>query len=124
MLLLGFGVLAAPIAWGLALVSLYAIATHNCFPGEAPLQMPLWNVEWLLATIACVALLICIGAGALSYWSWRDSYHGNPAATSLVLFGEGRTRFLSIWGALTSLLFAILMVISLVGLFMVPSCGS
>ena len=118
------GILAGPIAWSLALFSLYAIASHNCFPGSAPRAAALWNAGWVLAAIAGAALVVCIVAGLLSYRSWRDTYGERCDWSPLIQFGEGRSRFLAMWGALTSLLFAILMVISLVALFVVPSCGS
>jgi hypothetical protein len=119
---LAFGVLASPVAWALALFALYAIASHNCFPGSAPRAAGLWNAGSVLGAIAGGALLVCIISGLVSAWAWRRSYAENPQASALIQFGEGRTRFLAVWGALTSLLFAILMAVSLVPLFVVPSC--
>ncbi len=121
---LAFGVVASPVAWLLALFALYAIASYNCFSGRAPDPNGLWNTHWMLAGIAGGALFVCAVAGVFSVWAWRRSYAENPQARTLIQFGEGRTRFLAVWGALTSLLFAILMVVSLVPLFVVPSCGS
>ncbi len=121
---IAFGILAGPIAWGLALLCLYAIASHNCFSGATPRDTALWDNQWLLATIAGAALVVCIVAGLVSYRSWRDTYGERFDWARLIQFGEGRSRFLATWGALTSLLFAILMVVSLVSLVVVPSCGS
>jgi hypothetical protein len=121
---IAFGILAGPIAWWLALFCLYAIASHNCFPGGSPIEAPLWHYKWTLAAIGCAALVVCIVGGLVSYRSWRKTYGERFGMARLVQFGEGRSRFLSMWGALTSLLFAILMVVSLVALFVVPSCGS
>ena len=121
---IAFGILAGPTAWGLALLSLYAIASHNCFSGDMPREIALWNNEWLLAAIAGAALAVCIVAGLVSYRFWRDTYGERFDWARLIQFGEGRSRFLAMWGALTSLLFAILMVVSLVSLVVVPSCGS
>jgi hypothetical protein len=118
-----FGILAGPIAWWLALFSLYAIASHNCFPGGTPRQAPLWHDELVLATIAGAALVVCVIAGLVSYRSWRETYGERIGVAPLVQFGEGRSRFLAMWGALTSLLFAILMIVSLIPLVVVPLCG-
>jgi hypothetical protein len=123
-ILLAFGVIASPVAWGLALFALFAIASHNCFPGAAPRPTELWDADWMLGVIAGGALVICAVAGLISYWSWRMTYKENPSASAMIQFGEGRTRFVAIWGALTSLLFGILMVVSLIPLFVVPTCGS
>jgi len=122
--LLAFGVIASPVAWGLALYTLYAIASQNCFPGATPRATELWNADWILGVIASAAFVVCLVAGLVSYWSWRVSYRENPRAESPIQFGEGRTRFLATWGALTSLLFGILMVLCAIPLFVVPTCGS
>ncbi|MGH6749257.1 MAG: hypothetical protein ACRECI_08055 [Methyloceanibacter sp.] len=119
-----FGVLAAPIAWWLALFSLYAIASHNCFPGGSPRATALWNAQWVLAAIGVAALVICVIAGLVSYRSWRETYGDLVDRDRLVQFGEGRSRFLAMWGALTGLLFAILMVVSLIPLVVIPLCAS
>jgi heme/copper-type cytochrome/quinol oxidase subunit 2 len=123
-ILLAFGVIASPVAWVLALYALFAIASHNCFPGATPRPTELWDADWLLGAIAGGALVVCVVAGLVSYCSWRMTYEENPSASATIQFGEGRTRFLAIWGALTSLLFGILMVVSLIPLFVVPTCGS
>lgn len=119
-----FGVVAAPVAWWLALSSLFAVASHACFPGSVPLVAPAWNPLWVLAAIAVIALVVCALAGLVSYRSWRVTYGHGRGGEGLVHFGEGRTRFLAMWGALTSLLFAILMIVSLIPLVVVPLCGS
>jgi hypothetical protein len=124
LVLLGFGVIASPIAWALALYTLYAVGSRDCFPGTSPRATGQWNADWILLAIACGALLICIVAGLISVRSWRVSYRENPSADALIQFGEGRTRFIAVWGAITSLLFGILMVASLIPLFVVPLCGS
>ena len=41
----------------------------------------------------------------------------------MVEAGKGRTRFLSLWGLMTSVGFAGAIVFSLVGLLVVPLCG-
>jgi hypothetical protein len=111
------------VAWWLALSSLYAVASNTCFPGTVPLATPSRNSLWVLAAIAIAALVICAIAGLVSYRSWRETY-GYRDGERLVQFGEGCSRFLAMWGALTSLLFAILMIVSLIPLVVVPLCGS
>ena len=68
--------------------------------------------------------MICVIAGLVSYRSWRETYGELVDRNRLVQFGEGRSRFLAMWGALTGLLFAILMVVSLIPLVVIPLCGS
>ncbi len=121
--LLAFGVFASPLAWALALYALFALASHNCFPGVSPLPIGAWSGAWLLWLIALAALAVCIVAGLLSYRSWQDTYRLNASADAPVEFGKGRARFFAVWGALTSLLFVIVMLASLFPLFVVPICG-
>jgi hypothetical protein len=89
-----------------------------------PLVTPSSNSLWVLAVIAIAALVVCVVAGLLSYRSWRETYGNQRGPERLVHFGEGRSRFLAVWGALTSLLFAILMIVCLIPLVVVPLCGS
>src|SRR5262249_1308185 len=104
--------------------SLYAIASHSCFPGSEPRATAPWDAGWILPTIAIAALAVCAIAGIVSYLSWRET-HGYPTDSErFVQFGGGRSRFLAMWGALTSLLFAFLMIVSLIPLMVIPPCGS
>ena len=89
-----------------------------------PLATPSWNSLWVLAAIAITGLVVCTVAGLVSYRSWRETYGPRHGPERLVDFGEGRSRFLAMWGALTSLLFAILMIVCLIPLVVVPLCGS
>jgi hypothetical protein len=64
------------------------------------------------------------GAGA-SYRSWNATRREVEGETEdMVAAGEGRTRFLALWGLLTSVGFACAIGFSLIGLFTVPLCGS
>ena len=123
--LLAFGVIASPVAWGLALYTLYAIASQNCFPGATPRATELWNADWILGAIASGAFVVCLVAGLVSVLVLAGELPRKSAgAQSPIQFGEGRTRFLATWGTLTSLLFGILMVLCAIPLFVVPTCGS
>jgi hypothetical protein len=129
-----FGIGAGPILWSLHLVANYALASHVCYPGAMPHTGPppgAGRVWGILVAIDIVAVLVTGTAGLISWRLWRATRHetseqARPAsdqARELVEIGEGRTRFLALWGMLISLAFLVTIVFDLVGLFVVPLCG-
>lgn len=125
---LAFGLAAPPLAWAGQLVTNYAIASHVCFPGGQPLAglaveaHPAWLV---LLIVELLALAIAVSAGGVAYASWRSTRKEAEGETSHMFEkGEGRTRFLALWGLITSVGFVIAIGFSLIGLFVVPLCGT
>lgn len=122
---LAFGVLAAPVVWGLALVSTYAVASNACFSGHAPeLNAAVSGTTWsALLAIILSAFVISAAAALVSYRSWSAVPREHAEPVSLLAVGEGRTRFLAIWGMLTSILFAGLILLSVIAILVLPLCG-
>jgi hypothetical protein len=122
-----FGLCGAPAGWGLQLVANYALASHVCFPCYRPLTnvLPGWGSVWsVLFAIELAALALALAGGLTAYRTWQTTkQEGEGDTEHLVEVGHGRTRFLSLWGLLTSLGFTIAIAFSLTGLFMVPLCG-
>jgi hypothetical protein len=125
--LLAFGLVAAPLAWGAQLVINYALTSHACFPGGSPLQgvASRWGAVWpVLLVVELVTLAIALAGAAAAHRSWqatREESHGT--AEDMMEAGRGRTRFLSLWGLMTSFGFSVAIGFSLIGLFAVPLCG-
>lgn len=122
--LLLLSVAAAPAAWSFQLISKYALTGHYCFPGDMPhAQMPP-DQAWvwpLMIAIDGLALLIAAGALAISVRSWLTTRE--ETAGRLIAIGEGRARYLAMWGILTSAGFLFAVVLDLIALFVVPLCG-
>ena len=79
-----------------------------------------------LAVLAITVLAIAVAAAAavFSFGLWRRTRaEAAGAASDLIEAGEGRTRFLSLWGAMSGAGFAIALLFSLIALFGVPPCG-
>ena len=85
------------------------------------------GLHWLRPTLIAfddgtIALaLIC---ALLAYRNWRlscDEFDGS--AGELVELGEGRTRFLALWGLLVSILICVAAAFDLSFLLVVPLCG-
>jgi hypothetical protein len=124
---LAFGLVGAPLAWALQLFVNYGVASRVCFPGAAPRMSAIASGSaWVtLLIVELIALAIAAAAAVVAYGSWRATRHEASGETShMVEAGEGRTRFLALWGLMTSIGFFIAIVFSLIGLFLVPLCGS
>ncbi len=122
--LLALVLIAVPCLWGLRLVVNYAIDSYFCFPDAVRHNiLPGWAWPLLLALD-----LVCIAAAAagvfISYRNWQITREEAAASGApLVEIGEGRTRFLALWGLLIGIGFLVAMGFDLVGLWIVPACG-
>lgn len=126
LLALAFGVAGGPLAWGVHLVVNYGIASHACFPGAVPRSQPpsgVGGLWWLLLSIDLIAIAVAAAAALVSYRSWRATRRELAGrARDLVEIGEGRTRFLALWGLLTGVGFLLAVVFDGVALWVLPLC--
>jgi hypothetical protein len=125
--LLFLGLFLGPVAWGLQLITNFALASYRCYPDGAPRTSILPGWQWSSPAILLInvtaAVLALIGA-AISYSLWqtvRNEHRGTVG--HLVDAGEGRTRFLALWGVMTGLGFLVAILFDTVALSMVPQCA-
>jgi hypothetical protein len=122
-----FAVLAPPLAWSTHLIANYAFATHACFPGHSPRLAPLPGFDWLwllLIAVDLASMVISVAAALVALRCWRlTSQEMAETGPSLVEIGEGRTRFLVVWGVLIGAGFFIAVLFDFVGLWVLPICG-
>lgn len=110
----GFGVYAAPAAWSLQLLIGYGLSAYACNPGRTALAQVAEGWGWTRGASLAVNLLaavVAITAGLMSLSGWRATREW--AST---------TRFLSIWGVLTSFGFLIAILFNTVMLLGAPAC--
>jgi hypothetical protein len=122
--LLAAALIATPAIWGVRLVVNYGIDSHYCFPGtQRSSGLPDWAWPTLLG-VDLLAIVVAVASVLISLISWRLSRE-EFAATSgpLIEIGEGRTRFLALWGLMTSIGFLIALGFDLVALWITPACG-
>jgi hypothetical protein len=106
--LLLFGLSGGALAWALQLATNSAIAGVACLAGGG--ERP-WAPRWEWAEPASMAinlgaLLLAFLALAVASLSIRKTRHEEAERSGDVMdAGEGRTRFLSVWGIWASLLF-------------------
>lgn len=114
---------AAPLFWlGQVLLS-YLVTAKGCYPGDTPLpgaavaalQVTLWSFD-------AIALLAALGGGAASLIAWRG-LHRTEGHDTAVATGEGRTRFLTLWGLYSSLWFFCAILFNTIASITVPPCA-
>lgn len=120
LLALAFGIVGAPLAWNIELLVGVALSGHQCYPRYMPLAIPLWTGTWgFLLTMSLVALALGILAGLVSWRSWNRTHDEKPSSAQ---GGDGRTRFMALCGLLSSGLFLVALVFTILVVFMVPLC--
>jgi len=104
---LWFGLLAAPVAWGIQLLLVYALAVWTCD-----------NVG--LAGLHVVSLLcfVLVLAGARAAWKNLHTLSGNADAS------PATRRVLALLGVMASSLFAVVVLGSWLGVFLLSPCPS
>lgn len=118
-LALTFAVFGAPVAWFLQLWFGYALSAHACYPLSVPLVTPVWpRLWWWLIGIDMGAIVIA-GAALFTAWGCHVAWRGVDPRSP----GELRNRFIAHWSVLTSALFSIAVVFTIVMLFIEPVCN-
>ncbi len=116
---LTFAVFGAPVAWLLQLIVGYALSAHACYPLDVPLVAPVWpRLWWWLIGIDMGAVVIA-GAALFTAWGCHVAWRGVDPRSP----GELRNRFIAHWSVLTSALFSIAVVFTIVMLFIQPVCN-
>ena len=120
-----FALLGAPAAWMLELLINFAVTSYVCYPGisgttvaAAPgwLQAVVIAANIVALAIAIAALLVGMGLARRTRDEHRQRSGGVMDA------GEGRTRFLAVWGLFTAMVFIVAVLANTFSLFLVPIC--
>lgn len=113
---------AAPIFWLGQLMLGYGVSAFVCYPGDHP--QPLAAPGALFSALLIfdgVALIACAAGGLVSWSAWqrsaRDKSDSYTAHT-----GEGRDRFLAMWGLLSSCWFFFAVLFNVIASLTVPLC--
>jgi len=116
---------AAPIFWLGQLMLAYAISAQVCFNGDHPTTVassaPLHAV---LLGFDVIAIAAAVAGGLVSYACWLRVRHEMAGGhRHMIEAGEGRTRFMAMWGMLSSGCFLFAIAFEAIASFMVPLCG-
>lgn len=117
--LLTFALAAAPLAWSLQIGAGAAFGAFACPAGDGPVRPD--GIDWAATAMIAVNLgaLVLAVAGLIAAWvclgrtghSETDSFRGVLDA------GEGRSRFLAVWGLFTGVLFVFAIAFNTVSVF-------
>ena len=121
---LWFGIWGAPVAWlSLELVS-YVLTTAICNADSHTTTQAHADMVWhYLLPVSLVAGIFALVAAGVAVDNWRKTRHEmSGSAHYLLEVGEGRTRFLAMFGVLTSGGFLIAFIFSAAMLFLIPLC--
>jgi len=111
-----FGIIAAPLLWLAQLILSYGISALACYGSDHPTTIASGaSVRTALLVFDAVALSVSLAAAIVSFASWR-------AVRTEQQFGEGRTRFMALWGIMSSLCFLGAIVFHTLASVMVPLC--
>jgi hypothetical protein len=119
-----FGACAAPIAWLGQVMLGYGVTAYACYPADHPLNRTPAPLFMALIVFDAAALAICIAAGVVSWWAWRRTRNEKEGGHRRALHtGEGRARFMALWGIMSSLWFFGAIIFNVIASVTVPPCA-
>lgn len=103
-----FGVLGPPVIWAVRIATAYVLVPYLCW----------WEMPWLLNLVTLAALLATAAAGWVAWRKWRETGKG----TEVEMGGTTtRTRFMALFGMLSSgFFFLVIVAEGLANLFVHP----
>ena len=117
-----FGASVAPLFWIAQLILSSAFSSLICAASRdtsASAQL----LQSLFVAFDVVAILAALAGGLVSYRCWRathEEHAGGP--THAIEAGEGRSRFLALWGMLSSIWFLFAIAFNTIASLVVPLC--
>jgi hypothetical protein len=120
-------VIAAPAFWFAQEWLNYGFSSYTCYPGDTPLAKvpPGWN--WFgtgMYVFDAAAIIAALIAGYVSWRCWVATRAEKPGSAAAAFeLGEGRTRFLAIWGLMYSAGFLLAIIFETIASIMTPLCG-
>jgi uncharacterized membrane protein YeiB len=119
-----FGMIAAPIFWLGQLMLGYGVSAVVCYGSDHPTTiMSATALRSALILFDAIAIIAAISGGIVSCMSWRavrDEKEGGQRQALEI--GDGRARFMALWGIMSSLWFFIAIIFSTIASVTVPLC--
>ena len=120
-----FGCCAAPIFWLGQLTLGYWISAQVCYGSDHPTVTDAPGALYsALIVFDAVAIVFAILGGIVSWMSWNATQDEKKGGAHEALHtGEGRARFMALWGIMSSLWFLGAIVFGTIGSTVVPLCA-
>ena len=117
-----FGASAAPSFWIAQLLLSSACSGVLC-GSNTNKAATIGMLQSLFLAFDAVAVLAAVAGALVSYRCWRATHREHPGGTGhAVESGEGRSRFLALWGMLASIWFLFAIAFNAIASFVVPPC--
>jgi hypothetical protein len=116
-----FGACVAPIFWIGQIILAYSVSAYACYPGDRPVHPPTAPLFDALMAFDAIALLAAMLGGFISWQAWRKAGAGSDHR-HILHTGQGRDRFLAIWGLLSSLWFFFAILFNTIASIVVTPC--
>jgi hypothetical protein len=119
-----FGCCVAPIFWAGQLMLGYWVSAQTCYGSDHPTvaAMP-GTLHTALIVFDVVAIVAAVTGGIVSFASWRLTQEEKEGGAYHALHvGEGRARFMALWGIMSSIWFLGAIVFNTIGSLKVPLC--
>jgi hypothetical protein len=119
-----FGMTAAPIFWLGQLILGYGVSAVVCYGSNHPTTIAS-GAALRLAFYAfdTIAVMAAIAGGIVSYSSWRAVKEEKEGGQHHAIdAGEGRARFMALWGLLSSVCFLVGIIFATIGSIEAPLC--
>ena len=119
-----FGCCAAPLFWIGQLTLGYWASAQVCYGSDHPTvtDMP-GTLHTALIVFDIVAILAAVTGGIVSFTSWRATQEEKKGGAHHALqVGQGRARFMALWGIMSSLWFLGAIVFNTIGSLTMPLC--
>ncbi|HEX4534644.1 MAG TPA: hypothetical protein VH000_10465 [Rhizomicrobium sp.] len=119
-----FGCCAAPIFWLGQVMLAYWITAAACYGSDRPTVTHAPGLlTGMLIALDVIAIAAALAGAFVAWRGWRITKDEAGGGRAQALHtGEGRTRFLALWGLFSSLCFAIAIVFNVIASLTVPLC--
>ena len=127
--LLWYGLLVPPLVWAIELELNFGLASHACYPAQAPRAsfLPGWERIWTVLLAVNLVCLVIGAAGLLtSGFSWRRLQGEFPAegeVGGIAYPSEERMRSFAISGLMVSGVFTVAILFNTLYLWALSTCS-
>jgi hypothetical protein len=123
---LAFGLTGGPLAWAVEFNVGYGLASWPCFPGDHRMHEVLYGYDWswpALLALMFAATFVALAAMWVSWRSFQKSRAEPQGSSGRLEPGNGRTRFLALWGVVFGGGFALTSLATGIAYLAIPRCG-
>ena len=120
-----FGACTAPLFWLGQLMLGYAVSAFACYPGDHPqVLVATGPLRAALLAFDMVAIAATVAGGVVALWCLRQVRHEKGASKEAAMaIGEGRSRFMALWGVMSSMGFFCAILFGAIASISVPLCA-